>query len=170
MVPAALNVLIIWFCPESPRWLYSVGKTEQARKVLAQLHSETGDINSPLIQLEMEEIIEKIQVDGPDSTCLSPRLHPSDSDSLLITERWWDFRPLFKTRPDRYRTGVIVFVGIFGQLSGNGLITYFLPVLLRTAGINSQTKRLALTFVNAITSFLGALSVCGLPFSRRLAF
>jgi hypothetical protein len=83
MVPAAINVLVIVFCPESPRWLYSVGKTEQARKVLAQLHSETGDINSPLIQLEMEEIIEKLEVDGPDSTCLSPHLHSSNSNQFI---------------------------------------------------------------------------------------
>lgn len=52
----------------SPRWLFSVGKEEQARAVLAKLHSSTGDIHSPLIDLEMEEIAEKVVVDGPDST------------------------------------------------------------------------------------------------------
>ncbi|RDB18019.1 Lactose permease [Hypsizygus marmoreus] len=139
VVPAALNVLFIFLCPESPRWLYSVGKAYQARQVLARFHSSTGDIKSPLIDLEMEEIEEKIQVDGSD-------------------KRWWDFRPLFRTRADRYRAYMVILIGTFGQLSGNGLITYFLPILLENAGIISQDRRLTLNFVNSVTSYVGALS------------
>jgi hypothetical protein len=48
--------------------LYSVGRKEEARAILAKLHSRTGDINSPLIDLEMEEIEEKVALDGSDST------------------------------------------------------------------------------------------------------
>ncbi|EFI27205.1 sugar [Coprinopsis cinerea okayama7 len=136
-VPAGINVLFIYLCPESPRWLYSVGKSQQARGILARLHSRTQDPNSPLINLEMEEIEEKIQVDGVD-------------------KRWWDFRPLFRTRADRYRAYMVILIGSFGepasrtfrQLSGNGLITYFMPILLENAGIHSQDKRLTLNFVN----------------------
>ena len=55
----------------SPRWLYAHGKPEKARNLLAKLHSETGDINSPLVDLEVEEIEEKIALDGADSTEIS---------------------------------------------------------------------------------------------------
>ena len=51
-----------------PRWLYSIGEKDEARRVLAKLHSRTGDINSPLIELEIEEIEEKVLTDGPDSS------------------------------------------------------------------------------------------------------
>lgn len=54
---------------------------------------------------------------------------------------------------------MVILIGSFGQLSGNGLITYFLPVLLKNAGITSQNKQLTLNFVNSVTSFIGALSV-----------
>ncbi|KAF8655480.1 hypothetical protein AX16_003038 [Volvariella volvacea WC 439] len=135
-VPAGINVLFIFLCPESPRWLYSVGKADQARRILARLHSNTGDINSPIVKLEMEEIEEKIEIDGSD-------------------KRWWDFRPLFTTRADRYRAYMVILIG---QLSGNGLITYFLPVLLGIAGITSQDRKLTLNFVNSVTSYIGALS------------
>lgn len=138
-VPAGINVLFIYFCPESPRWLYSVGKADEARLVLANLHSLNRDINSPLIDLEMEEIAEKIQIDGVD-------------------KRWWDFRPLFRTRANRYSAYMVILIGTFGQLSGNGLITYFLPVLLEQAGITNQNRRLTLNFVNSVTSYIGALS------------
>ncbi|KAL0961054.1 hypothetical protein HGRIS_006042 [Hohenbuehelia grisea] len=133
VVPAAINVLFVFLCPESPRWLYSVGKADQARKILASFHSSTGDPDSPLVALEMEEIEEKIAVDGSD-------------------KRWWDYRPLFKTRADRYRAYMVILIGTFGQLSGNGLITYFLPILLKNAGITSQNKQLTLNFVNSVTS------------------
>ena len=139
-VLAGINVIFVFFCYESPRWLYSVGRSDDCRRILATLHSKTGDINSPLIQLEMEEIEESIQVNGPDKI-------------------WWDFRPLFRSRADRYRTGLTAMIGAFGQLSGNGLITYFMPILLGQAGITNQDKKLTLNFVNSVTSYIGAL--CG---------
>ncbi|KAF7422604.1 hypothetical protein PC9H_010760 [Pleurotus ostreatus] len=143
VVPAALNVIFVFFCPESPRWLYSVGKEAQARRILARFHSSTGDPNSPLVSLEMEEIEEKLVVGGSD-------------------KHWWDFRPLFRTRADRYRAYMVILIGSFGQLSGNGLITYFLPILLKNAGITSQDRRLTLNFVNSITSYIGGKLLCSL--------
>ncbi|KAI0061709.1 general substrate transporter [Artomyces pyxidatus] len=139
IVPAALNVIFVFLCPESPRWLYSVGKPEKARAILANLHSSTGDLNSPLINLEMYEIEETIRLGGGDKS-------------------WWDFRSLFRTAADRYRAWMVILIGAFGQLSGNGLITYFLPVLLNNAGITSQNRKLTLNFVNSVTSFIGALA------------
>ena len=51
----------------SPRWLYVHGRPDEARKLLAKLHSHTEDINSPLVNIEIEEIEEKIALDGADS-------------------------------------------------------------------------------------------------------
>ncbi|KIJ54593.1 hypothetical protein M422DRAFT_24530 [Sphaerobolus stellatus SS14] len=139
MGPAVINAMFIFLCPESPRWLYANGKPEKARELLAKLHSHNADIKSPIVDLEIEEIEERITLDGAD-------------------KRFWDFRPLFRTKSDRRRTGLVVMIGAFGQLSGNGLITYFLPVLLANAGITSQNKKLTLNFVNSVTSFIGALA------------
>jgi MFS family permease len=73
-------------------------------------------------------------------------------------QRFWDFRAVFATRGNRYRFGLCVIVSIWGQLSGNGLIGYFLPVLLGLAGIVNTDRQRVLNFVNSITSFAGALT------------
>ncbi|KAG7443086.1 uncharacterized protein BT62DRAFT_982240 [Guyanagaster necrorhizus] len=122
------------FCPSSyagsPFNRFLVGRGHEARRMLAKYHSATRDHNSPLIDLEMKEIEEKIEIDGQD-------------------KRWWDFRLLFATQADRYRAYIVILIGTFGQLSGNTMITYFLLVLLENAGIESQRKRLTLNFVNS---------------------
>lgn len=101
---AILNVSFVLFLPESPRWLYANGKKELAVKHMAYLHTRNNDINSPMVQLEIQEIEEFISVFGAD-------------------KRWWDFRALFNTGANRYRFGLCAMVSCWGQLSGNGLIT-----------------------------------------------
>ncbi len=84
--------------------LYANGQKDKATRILADLHSRDRDINSPLIQLEIQEIETHISVSGAD-------------------KRWWDFRQLFNTAAGRYRFGLCSIVSVWGQLSGNGLIT-----------------------------------------------
>jgi hypothetical protein len=64
-----------------PRWLCSVGRDEEARVILAKYHSANNDVKSPVIDLEMSEIQEKIEIDGQDSQCAT-------SHSLFKTLTW----------------------------------------------------------------------------------
>jgi MFS family permease len=102
--PAVINLAFVLFLPESPRWLYANGRTEDAVKVLAMLHSRTKDVNSPLVKLEIGEIEESISLTGGD-------------------KRWWDPRPLVADRAQRYRLGMGVIVAVWQTLAGNGLVT-----------------------------------------------
>ncbi|WRT66050.1 uncharacterized protein IL334_003002 [Kwoniella shivajii] len=137
--PALINLIFVLTLPESPRWLFTHGKEEQARLVLAKFHSRHYDINSPIVLLQLGEFEENLSQGGAD-------------------KRWWDFRHLFRTRASRYRFGMCAIIAIWGTLSGNSLITYFLPVLLLQAGITSPDRQRVLNFANSLTSFAGALT------------
>lgn len=49
--PSLLQITFIWFLPESPRWLISKGRGEEAFAILAKYHAE-GDVNSPFVKAE----------------------------------------------------------------------------------------------------------------------
>ncbi|WVW85157.1 hypothetical protein I302_107195 [Kwoniella bestiolae CBS 10118] len=137
--PAAINVAFVLFLPESPRWLFANGKVDQARHVLAKLHSRNRDENSPIVTIQIGEFEENLSEGGAD-------------------KRWWDFRALFKTRASRYRFGMCAIIAVWGALAGNSLISYFLPVLLLQAGITSPDRQRVLNFANSLTSMGGALT------------
>ncbi|ORX38190.1 general substrate transporter [Kockovaella imperatae] len=137
--PAIINALFVLFIAESPRWLYARGRKEEAVAILAKYHSRDNDPTSPLIRLQVQEIEENISVNGAD-------------------RRFWDFRMLFNSRSNRYRFGLCVIISCWGQLAGNGMITYFLPVLLELAGIVDRDRQRQLNLVNSCTSMIGALS------------
>jgi len=138
-LPALINVAFVMFLPESPRWLYSRGHTQRAVDILANWHSRDNDTNSPLVKLEILEIEEGISLNGGD-------------------KRWWDFSSLFRSPSSRYRMYLCMIVSVWGQLSGNGLITYYLTILLGQAGITDPNQQRILNFVNGVTSFIGAIS------------
>jgi hypothetical protein len=79
------------FVEESPRWLVSKGREEQAFRILAKYHSN-GDPNDELVKFEFEEIKEAIDAERSATAGVS----------------WSSF---FKTKGNRHRTLIIVVSG-----------------------------------------------------------
>ncbi|KAJ7733328.1 general substrate transporter [Mycena metata] len=133
--PPIIVMLSVWFLPESPRWLISRGRTEEARQILIDYHSNDGQSNA-VIELEMEEFHQQIAVKREDP--------------------FWDYRVLFRTRNRRWRMVCLALMCVNGQLAGNGLITYFLTVMMQNAGVTSPHTQLVYNFANSILSAFGA--------------
>ncbi|PYI16377.1 MFS lactose permease [Aspergillus japonicus CBS 114.51] len=138
MIFSGLVLCFVYFLPESPRWLMSHDRHEDALNVLAEYHGE-GDRNAPIVQLEYREMMEDISKTGSD-------------------KRWWDYRELFNTRETRYRSMLVIFMALFGQWSGNGPVSYYYPQMLRGAGITSNNTQLLLQGLQNVVSLIGAVS------------
>ncbi|KAH8801366.1 general substrate transporter [Xylogone sp. PMI_703] len=140
-LPSILVLVFVWFIPETPRWYIGQGKIEEAKAILIKYHGD-GNPDSLVVNLELEEMLEVIELEGSD-------------------KRWWDFRSLFNSRAARYRTFLITCIAWFGQLDLPPT-SYYFPLMAKTAGITSVQTQLLLNAIQTPIMMVAAL--CGLRF------
>ncbi|EFQ35755.1 hypothetical protein CGRA01v4_01579 [Colletotrichum graminicola] len=158
-LPSLLQILLpaiaipgTLMAPESPRWLASMDRVEETRQFVIKYHAG-GDENLPLVNFETEEIANTIKAEQ--------EAHASSS-----------YADMFKTKGLRWRLGVSISLGIFSQWSGNGVVSYYLALVLQTVGITSVTLQTLISALlqvwNLIWAIAAAISVEKL--GRRLLF
>ncbi|KAH9941775.1 general substrate transporter [Epithele typhae] len=136
-IPALFQFFLIWFVPESPRFLISKGKETQALKTLAYYHAD-GDEQDPLVQYEFEEIKAAIALDRESSRNVG-------------------WKALVATRGNRKRIAIIIAIAWFSQWSGNGLVSYYLNQVFNTIGITNTDTQLLITGILAIWNLCWAV-------------
>jgi sugar porter (SP) family MFS transporter len=116
---------MVYFVPESPRYLIYKERYSEARKLLVEYHAG-GDEASVLVDFEMAEISTAIELEK--------------------IAREYSYLDFFKTKGNRYRLFLLVMVAANTQLSGNALISYYLNLVLDSIGIVGTHPQL---YVNA---------------------
>ncbi|KZO92397.1 sugar transporter [Calocera viscosa TUFC12733] len=138
MLCPGVVALGIWFCPESPRWLVAAGRVEEARNILIKYHVN-GDVNHPLVTLEIEEMRDSVKKNG-----------------LVSWHNFLDLSTLVSSRSRRYRLMLNIAFSWFGQFSGNNVISYYLPHMLENVGITDTNTQLLLNIIYAIVGWIFA--------------
>lgn len=137
LVSSVIVAVGVFFLPESPRWLVAQDRVDEARAILAKYHGE-GRADHPIVNLQISEMYYQIQTDASD-------------------KRWWDYSALFKTRNARSRLICVMGMAFFGQWSGNSIASYYLPEMMKTAGIDDEHTQLRLNGIYPVLCWFGAV-------------
>ncbi|KAL7279182.1 hypothetical protein ACG7TL_007022 [Trametes sanguinea] len=148
-----IQVFLIWLVPESPRFLVAKGRESKAASALARFHSMTADERDPLVVFEMAQIRHALKMEKEAAQSTS-------------------FSTLFATPGNRRRMCIIIALAIFSQWSGNGLVSYYINLVLEGVGISDAGTKAAinggLQVWNLVAAMSGALLVDKL--GRRTLF
>ncbi|GKT88904.1 lactose permease [Colletotrichum tofieldiae] len=120
LTPATIVVSVVWFLPESPRWLWSQGQKERATAILTKYHGN-GDPNSALVRLELDEIENSLAAE------------------LELKNGHWNYKALVDNRPNLYRMWLIMLVAVMAMFIGGSVISYYLLI----NGLNTVTSFIA---------------------------
>ncbi len=128
-VPAIIFWILVHFIPESPRWLYSRGRTAEATAV-------------------MEDLFDKEELSAVLSSLAEPAHEPENKKPSLPFLNRHNARPIL----------MAFLIAFFSQFAGTNAVLYYAPSLLSQAGIPGDAAFAASILVgptNLVFTLLG---------------
>lgn len=122
IVPSVIQLTFIYWIPESPRYLISKDRNEEALAMLSKYHAG-GDVHNSTVQFEYREIKEVMRIEK----------------EAQNSSGYADF---LKTKGNRWRLAILISLGVISQYSGNALFSNYMDHIYQGAGITSQNEKL----------------------------
>lgn len=152
LVPSLCQIITIPFCPESPRYLISIDRSDEAYAILRKYHSE-GDNGEEFVRLEFAQIQGTIAQEQE-------------------TARAFVWADVLRDPPMRRRFLLAAIVGFFTQWSGNGLISFYMKKILNLVGITENLTVQKVILSNTCWGLINAVPIAIIAplFRRRIIF
>ncbi|CAN1260055.1 Inositol transporter 4 [Linum perenne] len=129
-LPALIQFGLMFYLPESPRWLYSRDKVDEAKAILEKIYPEEE------VEAEMAALKESVESEKKDSALLGDSL-----GSKVVR------RGLY--------AGITVQVA--QQFVGINTVMYYAPTIVQFAGFASKSVALALSLITAGLNAVGSI-------------
>jgi MFS family permease len=123
ILPLLGLIAIVWFFPESPRWLAKVGRDDEARYILGRLRGEEDGV----AQSEFEEVQAAVSVEKDLAAQQSyVRMFFGIGDKKLHVAR---------------RVQLVIWLQIIQEWVGIAGVTVYAPTIFRIAGIGNKDSQ-----------------------------
>ncbi|KFH41526.1 Lactose permease-like protein [Hapsidospora chrysogenum ATCC 11550] len=151
-VPSFFQLAFMYWCPESPRWLVSCDRSDEAFAILQKYHSE-GQDGDEYVRLEFAQIQSTL----------------AQEKELARRFVWAD---VFRDAAMRRRFLLAVVVGFFTQWSGNGLLSFYMKKILNLVGITNDRTVQKIILSNTCWGLINAVPIALIVprFRRRVMF
>lgn len=138
LIPVICCLILVLFCPESPRWLMLKGHKTRAEEILYILNDQNAEkTESLIVEIEYSLVKEK-----------------------ELSRQHGVYARQFKSKANLQRMFISLSLALMCELAGSSVATYYFSILLESAGVTSVKTQLKVAIIRSAWCFVCALTGC----------